>query len=814
MVNNASRGDRAAQGRSTARSGAQLAFLAAALALVACQQDGTATAPASNAPAATEVVAAVPAQRQPSAPDIFDRWLRFEDQRSQASPTLRKFYVDAMLGHQVFRIPPRGVPPYVARQLLLDDDDLMLPSGRRVWNRKLEHRSGLAGQFCFIHSTYCIERLFDVSFSIDGQPVVVYDNQYSIRRFPSHTTLEYQLRGVTIEEHKLITYDDRAAAIYSAHANDHKDHVLRIEAVTPYPRLPGGGTAPKFPLLGSSHYQNQPIFLYLDAPDFERSATDTIHLIHEMKLPAGGAAVSTDIAVRFATREREQPETPLPDILAHASQYNRWFVDNVPYFDCSDPAFKKMWYYRWWIVRFHLVDLRDAATGDLHDYAFYEGKLGFDNPIVFAVPAQIKELTYLRDPEFALSQLRNTYANRAPNGAAVDPPGSPYWGETYSHWIVQAAAELNRVQPIPAETLAELLPLMAEDVRAWMTAYDRDGDGLPERDRPRVTGYDLDILSWWYWSGTKLDQRKRPPAMERVDFAAFVYANAAGIVELATAAGDDALVEEFKQRAERIRAAALAHLWDDESKFFYPQRAEDDRRAPIRELHGLFAFTTLLAPNQPRYTAALRRLVDPDEFWSRFPPVIVSMKHYRDWTWEMDGLTRNIAPHPISMGGRTLIQALRHYDQDAIRPEHVMHLLERYNDLVYPGVHPNDPNWRPNVHEYYSQWEPYARQPKPKPSEISHDFHSMWLSLVIEGPIGLVPRSDDILEVDPMARSWDYFLVDGLRYHGLDLTIAWDRPGDGPPRYDGYPEGLSIRVAGRQVAHREDFGPLRVKLSR
>ena len=103
--------------------------------------------------------------------------------------------------------------------------------------------------------------------------------------------------------------------------------------------------------------------------------------------------------------------------LHQARDYNRWFADNVPYFDCSDPGFKKMWYYRWWIVRFHLVD---GETSDLRGLRFYEGKLGFDNVIGFAVPAQIKELTYLRDPRFGLSQAQNSYRNRHENGAVVE----------------------------------------------------------------------------------------------------------------------------------------------------------------------------------------------------------------------------------------------------------------------------------------------------------------------------------------------------------------------------------------------------------
>ena len=312
-----------------------------------------------------------------------------------------------------------------------------------------------------------------------------------------------------------------------------------------------------------------------------------------MNLPATGAASDATVAVRFDTAARDTPESPLGQDAhrAQALEYNRWFAENVPYFDAADPAFKKMWYYRWWIVRFHLVDM---DTPDLKGFAFYEGKLGFDNPIGFAVPAQLKELSYLRDPRYGLSQADNSYRNRAANGAVVDPPGSPYWSETYSHWIAMALAEFHRVHPLPVETLRRLLPAMAADVRAWLSAYDTDHDGLPERDRPRVTGYDLDILSYWYFAGTRLDQHAEPPALERVDFASFVFANARAVAELAAAGGDDALAAEFTDVAKRVQTAALTNFWDDGTAFFYPQRAEDNVRAPLRELHGFFPFMALL----------------------------------------------------------------------------------------------------------------------------------------------------------------------------------------------------------------------------
>ena len=747
----------------------------------------------------------------PKASDApFAAWLKFEPPASRHGGA-EDYYIDQMLWHQVFQIPPQDLPPAEAREVMLDDDKLLLSSGRRLWNHELLHQPGLAGKFCYLHSNFCPKRLFDVEFFVDGEPAIIYDNQFRIQRTPSHTQVTYVLPGVRVEETKFITWDDRAVCTYSVRSTDKQAHRVDIEVVAPYLPMPNADAPPAYPLIGSGSLQKLPVFVYLDAPGFTRSDGATIHLRRSLTAapesavtPAGTSSEDAVVAVSFENQRRNAPGAALPPNLfvEHQRAYNRWFYDNVPYFDASDPAFKKMWYYRWWVVRFNMAQ---ADTPDLSGYRFYEGKLGFDNVISFAVPVQLKELAYLRDPAFGLQQAQNSYRNLAPTGAVVDPPGSPYWGETYSHWIAAAVAEFHRVHPLPVETLRGLLPAMARDVRAWTTVYDPDHDGLPQRAKPRVTGYDLDILSFWYFSGLKLDISAKLDDMERVDFASFVYANARAVAELARAANDPPLVAEFDGVAERIRSAALQHLWDDETHFFYTQRAADDARIPIRELHGFFPFTTLLAPDEPRYLEALRKFVDPEEFWAPFPPVISSQYYYRHWNWEMDGLTRNIAPHPISMGARTLLQVLKHYDQQIITANDFMDLMARYTNLMYSGVNPFDPLWRPNAHEYYSKWEPHQVSPRPKPSDISHDFHSMYCSLIVEGAVGLTPRSDDKIEIQPEALHWKYFMLDRLRYHDKDLTIVWDQP-DGQVRYAGYPEGFSLYIDGKQAFTRDHLG--------
>lgn len=746
-------------------------------------------------------------------PVLFADWLAFEPEPVRDHPLAQRRYIDAALGHQVFQLPPSGLPRSQARELMLEDDKLLLSSGRCLWNHELLHQPGLVGKFCYLHSSFCARRLLDVQFFVDGQPVALYDDQYTIERYPSHTLVRYRTPPVVIEEHKFITFDDRAVLSYAAHSADNHEHALDIEATAPYLAMPAAQGSVGYPLLGRGTFQRLPVFVYLDAPGFTAAATAAPHVRRTLSLPADGSKQRAQLAVSYERSERA-PSTPpsLPEGLLerHRGEYNDWFLENVPYFDSSDEGFKRMWYYRWWVVRFNLTQ---ADTPDLRGYRFYEGKLGFDNPITFAVPVQMKELSYLRDPTFGRDQLRNAARNQAPFGALLDPPGSPYWNETYSHWIAAAAAEYHRVHPIPQETLRELLPPLAADVRAWLTTYDADGDGLPQRAAPRVTGYDLDILSFWYFFGLKLDLHADLPDLERVDFASFVYANARGIVELANAAGLDPLAREFAPVADRLQAAVLQQLWDDDAGFFFPQRAADNARIPVRELHGLFPFAMGLTPNDPRYHRALAKLVDPAEFWARFPPVITSQAHYRGWTWEMDGLTRNIAPHPISMGARTALEAYKRYPGGPVTAEHFMALMERYNALVYPGVNPFDPYWRPNAHEYYSKWEPHQGSSRPKPSDISHDFHSMYNALVVEGAVGLTPRVDDVIELNPAAKNWDHFALHRLRYKGHDLTIVWDRP-DGNVRYRGYPEGFSVYVDGRHAATRSKLDHFELPLPR
>jgi hypothetical protein len=84
--------------------------------------------------------------------------------------------------------------------------------------------------------------------------------------------------------------------------------------------------------------------------------------------------------------------------------------------------------------------------------------------------------------------------------------------------------------------------------------------------------------------------------------------------------------------------------------------------------------------------------------------------------------------------------------------------------------------------------------------------HSTYADLVITGLVGLRPRPDESVEIDPLlpVDLWNSFCLDGIPYHGHALTVVWDKDGK---RY-GRGQGLSVLADGQVIARAEALGRL------
>jgi hypothetical protein len=70
--------------------------------------------------------------------------------------------------------------------------------------------------------------------------------------------------------------------------------------------------------------------------------------------------------------------------------------------------------------------------------------------------------------------------------------------------------------------------------------------------------------------------------------------------------------------------------------------------------------------------------------------------------------------------------------------------------------------------------------------------------LLITGVVGLRPRADDAVEAHPLLPdgAWEWFCLEGVKYHGRSLTIVWDKDGS---RY-GRGAGLRLLADGEEIA--------------
>jgi F5/8 type C domain-containing protein len=61
------------------------------------------------------------------------------------------------------------------------------------------------------------------------------------------------------------------------------------------------------------------------------------------------------------------------------------------------------------------------------------------------------------------------------------------------------------------------------------------------------------------------------------------------------------------------------------------------------------------------------------------------------------------------------------------------------------------------------------------------------------------------VELWPIDMGYDHFTVNNLSYHGRNVTIVWDKPGDGVRSYQNAPEGYSLYVNGNRAFTVDDL---------
>ena len=477
-----------------------------------------------------------------------------------------------------------------------------------------------------------------------------------------------------------------------------------------------------------------------------------------------------------------------------------WYASNIPFFECPDEDITTTYYYRWDLLTKHLTygsPNSGYSFTEFIDRPFWSGAYG-----AISCPAghQLYEARWLRSPRIA-----NDY--------------SKYWFRTpgaqprnYSTWLADSVWEVDKVHPNQA-LLVDLLPDLIRNYEGW-----EQRQFVPEVGLFWQTGHD-DGMEFNINSRQTQDILRGAPSY-RPSFNAYMWADAKAIAKIATLAGKTESAATYDAKADALKAKILELMWDERRQFFFPILKNDEQRDGHtlkaltrtyesgqfkgdphgRELIGYVPWQFNLLKGETNYDIAWKKLMDRDGFYADYGPSTVERNDPmfllqksccwwsgQSWPYATTQTLKALANF-IQNGGKTL-EAADYVDLLGIyarshRKDGKPYLAE--------ALHPDTGSFE--GHDAYNHSE--------------HYLHSGYCDLVITGLVGLVPRTDDTLEINPLVPAdWDYFALDDVSYRGHDVSIVWDKSGQ---RYAGG-AGMHVLVNGKKVHTSKTVGPVKLE---
>lgn len=472
----------------------------------------------------------------------------------------------------------------------------------------------------------------------------------------------------------------------------------------------------------------------------------------------------------FNKMEDENIKQAIPNDSAWA-----WMQKNIPLFECPQQNFEEMFYYRWWTLRKHIKKTEKGFV--FTEFLVQRSYADKYNLISSGLGHHIYESRWLHEQKYL-----NDYIHVWYRGNSGKPMNKLRF---YSSWNIDALYNRYFVNN-DKSFITDLLPDLETDYIAW------------EKEKRLPSGlywqYDVRDAMEETISGGRREKNARP------SINSYMYGNARGLSGIAKLAGRNDLTGLYAAKADSIKQLTQSKLWNADHNFFEVLK-EADTSANVREAIGYMPWYFNMADD--RFNIAWKYAVDQQTFCAPFGLTTADRSHPQFRTHgccncEWDGAVWPFATAQTLTGMANL---LNHHSQSFVADTNYFDLLETYVESQYY-------RGRPYIGEYLDEKTGYWLKGDQERSRYYN--HSTFNDLIITGLVGLRPRPDDSLEVNPLLPDdkWDWFCLDNVLYHGKIITIVWDK--DGSKYKKG--KGLSVWVDGKKVGGSLNLERIKAKL--
>jgi hypothetical protein len=495
-----------------------------------------------------------------------------------------------------------------------------------------------------------------------------------------------------------------------------------------------------------------------------------------------------------------------------------WFLDNIPFLEIDDPEIQQIYYYRWKLYRSHIreIGLQGTMVTEFLDNVPW-GRQPYTD-LNDSSSFHLLEGRWMRNPAVIDSLIDHLYSGGGDDRHFSESIAAATWSTTLVTGDFQPAIRhLDTMQYIFNE---------------WDDHLDRNRSLYwidPISDATEYSIASIDASGAGFTDHPSTDERQNGFLYGfafRPSINSYQFANANAIAQIAVAAGRHDIADEYRQRAEKIRSAVLSQLWDPSLKHFTDryQRSTASVKAGEfirgRELVGYVPWLYELPLRDAagaEMTKAWSHILLPAELYGQYglrtaePSYAKYMIQYRydkesgnpECQW--NGPSWPFQTSQV-LGG--LANLLNDYQQNVITSGDYLRLLRQYTHQHF--LLPD----HPDLQEDYN---PDTGRPIVGLSRSHHYNHSTYIDLILSGLVGVRPRADDVLELNPLIPSDKdslghpirYFLLDNLMYHGHAVTVIYDQTGT---HYQVAP-GLTAIVDEKIVANSPSLRRIQIPLS-
>lgn len=486
--------------------------------------------------------------------------------------------------------------------------------------------------------------------------------------------------------------------------------------------------------------------------NFKTSSTDVDATAAFLKY-----ATFSHYADYFNNMEDENISQAIPN-----SEASAWMEQNIPLFECPQKNFEEMYYYRWWSLRKHI---KNTPVGyGMTEFLVNRSYADKYNLIACAIGHHIYESRWLRDPKY-LDQIIHTWYRGNEGGPMKKMNKFSSWNADaiYNRFLVDGDKDF----------LLDMMTDLDTEYKRWEST-NRLKNGL-------------------YWQGDVQDGMEesisggRRKQYARPTINSYMYGNAKALSNMGLLAGNEGIAMKYALKADTLKQLVEGKLWNERHQFFETMRT--DSSANVREAIGYIPWYFNL-PDARKHDVAWKEVMDEKGFLAPYGMTTAERRHPEFRTrgvgkCEWDGA---IWPFASAQTLTAMANFMNNYPQTVLTDSVYFRQMELYVESQYH-------RGRPYIGEYLDEVTGYWLKGDQERSRYYN--HSTFNDLVITGLVGLRPRTDNTIEVNPLMPEdkWNWFCLDNVLYHGHNISIVWDKDGS---RYHAG-KGLRVYVNGKLV---------------